>query len=102
MSAVQRYAERKAEPGIRFLQGNEVCAEAAVYAGMRFFAGYPITPSTEIAERLSERLPQVGGTFIQMEDEIASLAAVIGASLTGLKSMTAGSRSCRKPSATRL
>ena len=91
MSAARRYAERKAEPGIRFLQGNEVCAEAAVYAGMRFFAGYPITPSTEIAERLSERLPQVGGTFIQIEDEIASLAAVIGASLTGLKSMTATS-----------
>lgn len=91
MSAPTRYAERKAEPNIRFLQGNEVCAEAAVYAGMRFFAGYPITPSTEIAERLSERLPQVGGTFIQMEDEIASLAAVIGASLTGLKSMTATS-----------
>jgi 2-oxoglutarate ferredoxin oxidoreductase subunit alpha len=91
VSAPARYAERKAEPGTRFLQGNEVCAEAAVYAGMRFFAGYPITPSTEIAERLSERLPQVGGTFIQMEDEIASLAAVIGASLTGLKSMTATS-----------
>lgn len=74
-----------------FLQGNEVCAEAAIYAGMRFYAGYPITPSTEIAERLSARLPDVGGTCIQMEDEIASLCAVIGASLTGLKSMTATS-----------
>ncbi|MEE8441974.1 MAG: 2-oxoacid:acceptor oxidoreductase subunit alpha [Spirochaetia bacterium] len=91
MSAPARFAERKAASSIRFLQGNEVCAEAAVYAGLRFFAGYPITPSTEVAERLSERLPQVGGTFIQMEDEISSLAAVIGASLTGLKSMTATS-----------
>ncbi len=85
------YAERRSEPGIRLLQGNEVCAEAALYAGMRFYAGYPITPSTEIAERLSRRLPEIGGTFIQMEDEIASLCAVIGASLTGLKSMTATS-----------
>ena len=85
------FAERRCEPGIRLLQGNEVCAEAALYAGMRFYAGYPITPSTEIAERLSRRLPEVGGTFIQMEDEIASLCAVIGASLTGLKSMTATS-----------
>ena len=76
---------------LAFLQGNEVCAEAALYAGMRFFAGYPITPSTEIAERLSRRLPEVGGSFIQMEDEISSLCAVIGASLTGLKSMTATS-----------
>lgn len=75
----------------RLLQGNEVCAEAALYAGMRFFAGYPITPSTEIAELLSRRLPEEGGSFIQMEDEIASLCAVIGASLTGLKSMTATS-----------
>ncbi|MFW6231439.1 MAG: 2-oxoacid:acceptor oxidoreductase subunit alpha [Spirochaetota bacterium] len=78
-------------PGLRFIQGNEVCAEAALYAGMRFFAGYPITPSTEIAETLSTRLPRVGGSFIQMEDEISSLCAVIGASLTGLKSMTATS-----------
>ena len=74
-----------------FLQGNEVVAEAAIYAGMRFYAGYPITPSTEIAERLADRLPEVGGSCIQMEDEIGSLCAVIGASLTGLKSMTATS-----------
>lgn len=87
----KEYAKRIAPENVRLLQGNEVCAEAALYAGMRFFAGYPITPSTEIAERLSERLPQLGGTFIQMEDEIASLCAVIGASLTGLKSMTATS-----------
>lgn len=76
---------------IKFLQGNEACAEAAVMAGVRFFAGYPITPSSEIAEYLAARLPQIGGKFIQMEDEIASMAAIIGASLTGLKSMTATS-----------
>lgn len=75
----------------RLVQGNEACAEGAIYAGMRFYAGYPITPSTEIAEILAKRLPQVGGKFIQMEDEIASMAAVIGASLTGAKSMTATS-----------
>ena len=74
-----------------FVQGNEVCVEAALYAGLGFFAGYPITPSTEIAELLSMRLPQRGGKFIQMEDEIASMCATIGASLTGLKSMTATS-----------
>ena len=73
------------------MQGNEACVEGAVYAGCRFFGGYPITPSTEIAEGLSLRLPQVGGKFIQMEDEIASIAAVTGASLAGLKSLTATS-----------
>ena len=76
---------------IRFLQGNEACVEGALYAGLNFFAGYPITPSTEIAEHLSTRLPQKGGTFIQMEDEIASMCAIIGASLTGNKVMTATS-----------
>ena len=76
---------------IKFLQGNEACVEGAMYAGLRFFAGYPITPSTEIAEALSARLPQVGGKFIQMEDEIASMCAIIGASLTGHKVMTATS-----------
>lgn len=75
----------------RLVQGNEACAEGAIYAGMRFYAGYPITPSTEIAEILAKRLPQVGGKFLQMEDEIASMAAVVGASLTGQKSMTATS-----------
>jgi 2-oxoglutarate/2-oxoacid ferredoxin oxidoreductase subunit alpha len=74
-----------------FVQGNEACVEAALYAGLGFFAGYPITPSTEIAELLSVRLPQIGGKFIQMEDEIASMCAIIGASLTGVKSMTATS-----------
>ncbi|MTV48081.1 2-oxoacid:acceptor oxidoreductase subunit alpha [Heliobacillus mobilis] len=73
------------------MQGNQACAEGAIYAGARFYAGYPITPSTEIAEVLAERLPQVGGKFIQMEDEIASMAAIVGASLTGAKSMTATS-----------
>lgn len=73
------------------MQGNEACLHGALAAGMRFFAGYPITPSTEIAELASVNLPKVGGKFIQMEDEIASMAAIIGASLTGLKSMTATS-----------
>jgi len=75
----------------RLLQGNEAVVEGALRAGCRFFAGYPITPATEISEQLSVRLPQVDGTFIQMEDEIASLGAVIGASLAGVKSMTATS-----------
>jgi 2-oxoglutarate ferredoxin oxidoreductase subunit alpha len=73
------------------LQGNEAVVEGALRAGCRFFAGYPITPATEISELLSVKLPQVEGTFIQMEDEIASLGAVIGASLAGVKSMTATS-----------
>jgi 2-oxoglutarate ferredoxin oxidoreductase subunit alpha len=75
----------------RLMQGNQACAEGALASGARFFAGYPITPSTEIAEFLARQLPKVGGKFIQMEDEIASIAAVIGASVTGLKSMTATS-----------
>ncbi len=75
----------------KFVQGNEACVEAALYAGLDFFAGYPITPSTEIAELLSSRLPQKGGKFVQMEDEIASICAIIGASLTGNKVMTATS-----------
>ncbi len=76
---------------LRLMQGNEACALAAAMAGVRFFAGYPITPSTEIAEQLSEMLPKMGGKFIQMEDEIASMAAIVGASLAGTKSMTATS-----------
>jgi len=75
----------------RLMQGNAACAEGAIAAGARFFAGYPITPSTEIAEYLARELPKVGGKFIQMEDEIASMAAVIGASVAGVKSMTATS-----------
>jgi 2-oxoglutarate ferredoxin oxidoreductase subunit alpha len=79
------------KPTVRFMQGNEAVVEGALYAGLQFYAGYPITPSTEIAEILSERLPRIGGRFLQMEDEIASLCAIIGASLTGLKVMTATS-----------
>jgi 2-oxoglutarate ferredoxin oxidoreductase subunit alpha len=79
------------EEKIKFVQGNEACVEGALYAGCNFFAGYPITPSTEIAELLAARLPKSGGKFIQMEDEIASMCAIIGASLTGSKTMTATS-----------
>ena len=76
---------------VLFWQGNEACAEAAIAAGCRFFAGYPITPSSEIAEHLAKRLPQLGGITIQMEDELASIGAIVGASWAGAKSMTATS-----------
>ncbi len=75
----------------KMMHGNEACAYGAIIAGCRFFAGYPITPSSEIAEELAVLLPQVEGKFIQMEDEIASMAAVLGASLNGIKSLTATS-----------
>ena len=75
----------------RFWSGNEACVEGALTAGCRFFAGYPITPANEISEHLSERLPQVGGSFMQMEDELASIGAVMGASWAGRKAMTATS-----------
>lgn len=78
-------------PGTYFYSGDEACAEGAIAAGCRFFAGYPITPATEIAEHLSERMPEIGGTYIQMEDEIASMAAVLGAAWGGKKAMTATS-----------
>lgn len=81
----------KAKGNILFISGNETVCLGALAAGCRFFAGYPITPSSEIAEMLSKELPKVGGKFIQMEDEIASMGAIIGASLSGLKSMTATS-----------
>jgi len=77
--------------GSFFVNGDVACAEGAISAGCRFFAGYPITPATEVAERMSERLPQVGGVYIQMEDEIASMNAVLGASWAGMKAMTATS-----------
>jgi len=77
--------------GTFFMQGDEACAEGAIVAGCRLFAGYPITPSTEIAERLALRLPQVGGAFVQMEDELSSIALIIGASYAGVKAMTATS-----------
>lgn len=75
----------------RLMQGNEACVHGALYAGCRFFAGYPITPSTEVAEGMARLLPRYGGRFIQMEDEIASIGAVIGASCAGAKAMTATS-----------
>lgn len=83
----------KADPigvavGSYFMDGDHACAEGAIAAGCRFFAGYPITPSTEVAERIAERFPKVGGMFIQMEDELASMAAIIGAAWTGTKTMT--------------
>ncbi len=78
-------------PEIRFAMGNEAITEGAIAAGARFYAGYPITPSSEIAELSSYRLPQVGGVFIQMEDELGSIAAIIGASAAGIKSYTATS-----------
>jgi len=77
--------------GEHFLNGDAACAEGALAAGCRFFGGYPITPATEIAEHMAKRLPEVGGVFIQMEDEMAAMAAVLGASCAGLKSMTATS-----------
>lgn len=75
----------------RLMQGNEACAAGALAAGVRFFGGYPITPSTEIAEYMAANLPKVGGTFIQMEDEIASMGVILGASLAGKKVLTATS-----------
>ena len=77
--------------GKHFLLGDHAAAEGAILAGCRFFAGYPITPATEIAERMSVRLPQLGGVYIQMEDELASMNAILGASWAGVKSMTATS-----------
>jgi 2-oxoglutarate ferredoxin oxidoreductase subunit alpha len=76
---------------MKLISGNHACALGAIAAGCRFFAGYPITPSSEIAERLARHLPEVDGVFVQMEDEIASIAAVIGASMGGVKAMTATS-----------
>ncbi|MCP4593360.1 MAG: 2-oxoacid:acceptor oxidoreductase subunit alpha [bacterium] len=83
----------KADPlgvltGAHYLDGDFACGEGAMAAGCRFVAGYPITPSTEVVERMSRRFPMMGGTFIQMEDELASMAAVVGASWTGTKTMT--------------
>jgi len=84
-------SDRAVLTGEHFLNGDEACAEGAIAAGCRFFAGYPITPATEIAERMSHRLPEVGGVYIQMEDEIASMAAILGASWGGTRAMTATS-----------
>lgn len=80
-----------AKNNIKLMQGNEACVMGALAAGMTFYAGYPITPSTEIAEISAEELPRIGGKFIQMEDEIAGISATIGAALSGVKAMTATS-----------
>jgi 2-oxoglutarate ferredoxin oxidoreductase subunit alpha len=77
--------------GEHFMQGDHACAEGALAARCRFFGGYPITPSSEIAERLARRLPEVGGVFIQMEDELGSMASILGASAAGVRAMTATS-----------
>ncbi len=77
--------------GTWFMNGDHACCEGALAAGCRFFAGYPITPATEVAERMSRRLPELGGIYIQMEDELASMAAILGASWGGMKSMTSTS-----------
>ncbi|MFX1301261.1 MAG: 2-oxoacid:acceptor oxidoreductase subunit alpha [Promethearchaeota archaeon] len=79
------------KPGVHFVDGGTACAEGAIYAGCRFFAGYPITPANSIVEQMAMRLPQVKGYYLQMEDEIASIAAIIGASWAGGKTMTATS-----------
>ena len=84
-------SKRSLLTGAHFMNGDVACAEGAIAAGCRFFAGYPITPATEIAEHLSQRMPEFGGIYVQMEDEIASMAAVLGASYAGLKAMTATS-----------
>ena len=78
--------------GSHYLDGDKACAEGAIAAGCRFVAGYPITPSTEVAERIAERFPFVDGFFIQMEDEMASMAAILGASWAGKKSMSVTSQ----------
>lgn len=90
-AATQERAEPAAVRQTRLMQGNQAIAEGAIYAGARFYAGYPITPSSEIADECASRMPAIGGVFIQMEDEMASIAAVIGASLAGAKALTATS-----------
>ncbi|OGS04719.1 MAG: 2-oxoglutarate synthase subunit alpha [Elusimicrobia bacterium RIFCSPLOWO2_12_FULL_59_9] len=82
---------KRVSGGEHFMVGDHACAEGALAAGLEFFAGYPITPSTEITEHLSRRMPELGASFVQMEDELGSLAAVLGASAAGARSMTATS-----------
>ena len=91
MNMPSRWIKASFRKGIHYLSGNEASAEGAIAAGCRFYAGYPITPSSELMERMAFRLKEVDGVFIQMEDEIASISAVIGASWTGAKAMTATS-----------
>lgn len=83
--------ENREKKRVLLMQGNEACVEGAIAVGVDFFAGYPITPATEIAEVMSARLPAVGKKFLQMEDELACMGAVVGASLCGAKAMTASS-----------
>jgi 2-oxoglutarate ferredoxin oxidoreductase subunit alpha len=83
--------DRRVLTGKHFMNGDEACAEGALAAGCSFFGGYPITPSTEIAEHLARRMPKIGSVFIQMEDELASMAAILGASAAGARAMTATS-----------
>jgi len=90
-SGDKRVAAKAVLTGTYFMNGDDACCEGALAAGCRFFAGYPITPATEIAERMSRRLPDLGGVYIQMEDEIASMAAIMGASWGGVKAMTSTS-----------
>jgi len=91
MSQIETEVENAVLTGTHFMLGDHACTEGAISAGCRFFAGYPITPATEIAERMAYRMPQIGGVYIQMEDELASMAAIIGASCGGAKAMTATS-----------
>jgi 2-oxoglutarate ferredoxin oxidoreductase subunit alpha len=91
VTANKRRSDLKVLTGTHFMSGDEACAEGAVAAGCSFFAGYPITPATEVAERMALRLPQVDGVYVQMEDELASMAAVVGASCAGARAMTATS-----------
>jgi 2-oxoglutarate ferredoxin oxidoreductase subunit alpha len=84
-------AHRRLKPGTHFIQGNQALAEGAIAAGCRFMAGYPITPASEIPNRLSQLLPTVDGVFLQTEDEIAAICSTVGASWAGLKAMTATS-----------
>jgi len=90
-TSAQADSESRILTGSHFMLGDHACAEGALAAGLDFFAGYPITPSTEIAEHIARRLPALGGRFVQMEDELGSMAAIIGASAAGARSLTATS-----------
>ena len=89
--------EKRVDSGVHFMLGNYALVEGAISAGCNFFAGYPITPANEISERMSQRLPQVGGQFVQGEDELCSIFALAGASLAGGKVMTATASAARTP-----
>ena len=91
MSEEETYFKRSVLTGTHLLEGNVAMAEGCIAAGCRFFAGYPITPQSEVPEHMAKRLPEVGGVFMQMEDEIASISAVVGATITGKKAMSSTS-----------